>query len=184
MTLNRRIRSIVNSQVETKVLTANITETSHAGTDFGAWIARIPLGTNPDQRVGQYVYLKGIDINFSVINTSATQIGAVRVAVTSLQSDEAPVVPVNPWDALSPFLTFTPKSVKRWYLFPIDSGQESTRTFRYRQRFPGNGHKVKFDQTGNVLPAVGGYYLTVTSTFLAAGTMEIKGYYRYWYKDA
>jgi len=185
MTLNRRIRTIVNAQTETKVSTQRHVAINPFNLNpFTALVPDVVQGDAIDQRVGQEILVTGIEIEVRFLNVSAAAVGAIRGAVLSVSTD-APLLPTNPNDAIQTHEPFAVKTVQRRIIFPaaVGIGQDGVFTFKFKKRFPGAGRRMLYPATGPNVPSQSAYYLNFTCD-LAATEVIGNGYTRVWYKDA
>lgn len=186
MTLNRRIRDVVNSQLETKSRTVNLNLINpYLANPYTETLPRVAQGAGLDQRTGNEIFLKGIDIWITFTNVSPAGIAQLRATVMAIHDAAVPQLPAVPTDAVPNDLPFTVKVVRQSTLFPaniVGIGRDAVYQFKYTHRFPGNGRRVQF-APGTATPVQGGYALDVTAN-LAVAEVIGNGYTRVWYKDA
>jgi len=184
MTLNRRIRSVVNSQVETKSVTQVYnTVVPQTGNPARVRFPELALGTGSTQRIGTEILVKGIEIEWRGVNLHPSATIVNRCTVISTSDGGFATLAANPNDPVSNTgVNYSLVVSSRKVTFPIGSGNDPVQVFRFKRRFPGAGRRVKYDAT-NAYPLDRGFQFDITTDSPATG-IQFNGYIRVWYKDA
>lgn len=187
MTFGRRVRAIVNEQVETKFATVAVSGALVTGNPVFLSLAAFAQGTGIANRVGNAVRCKAIHARFQVVNQSAAAYQTVRVQIykdkeTNL-SVTAPQVALNLPPDTNRFIV---KMDKWLYMAPAGTGAgalQKTIRFEYHHRFPGAGSLIEFDGVGAGNLVRGGMTL-YADTDAAAGIIQFQYSISLYFQDA
>lgn len=187
MTFGRRVRAIVNEQVETKFATVAVSGPIVTGAPIFLSLAAFAQGVGIANRVGNAVRCKAIHARFQCVNQSALAYQTVRCQIYKDKEGGVSVTaPQGALDAPPDTNRFIVKMDKWLYMPPSGTGagasQPVTR-WEYHHRFPGAGSLIEFDGVG-AGDLVRGGMTFYADTDAAAGIMILNYSISLYFQDA
>lgn len=187
MTFGRRVRAIVNEQVETKFATVAFAGPLVTGAPQFLSLAAFTSGTGVANRVGNAVRCKAIHARFQIANQSAAVYSTARVQIyKDKQGGVSTTAPQTALDLPPNTARFIIKSDKWLYLSPSGTGAgpaQKAVTWEYHHRFPGAGALIEYNGPGAANLVMGGMTL-YADTDAPAGVLILNYSISLYFQDA